>query len=59
MFGILGKYTVKFGKDPIVLLGLILHFITYLLVYYNLPGESIIKDVSRNDSHGILFSPSK
>ena len=58
MFGILGKYTNKFGKDPIVLLGFLVHCAAFLLIYYNLPANSITENVT---SHiwGVLFNPSK
>ena len=57
LFGILGKYTNKFGKDPVVLLGMLVHFTTYLLIYYNLPANSIADNSS--DSGGALFDHSK
>ena len=59
LFGILGKYTNRFGKDPIVLLGLLVHFATFLLIYYNLPVESILHKVSADLSLGQVFKPSK
>ena len=59
MFGILGKYTNRMGKDPVVLFGMLLHFVVYLLVYYNLPTESSINRVSPDQSFGALFNPSK
>ena len=57
MFGILGHYTNHWGRDPIVLLGMITHFITFLLVFYNLPDAAIHGKVT--DPSGYLFSPSK
>ena len=59
LFGILGKYTNRLGKDPVVLLGMLLHFVVYLLVFYNLPTQSSISRVLPEDSFGVLFNPSK
>ncbi len=59
MFGIFGSYTNRWGKDPVVLLGMLVHFAVYLLVFYNLPEESSIKFVHSQYSFGALFNPSK
>ena len=59
LFGIFGKYTNRFGKDPIVLLGLLVHFATFLLVFYNFPVLAVFENVSPGLSRGNLFSPSK
>lgn len=59
LFGIFGKYTNRFGKDPIVLLGLLVHFVTFLLIYYNLPVESALQKVPLHQSVGLVFKPSK
>ena len=59
LFGIFGKYTNRFGKDPIVLLGLLVHFSTFLLIYYNLPVESTLHKVPADLSLGQIFNPSK
>ncbi|XP_792285.2 UNC93-like protein MFSD11 [Strongylocentrotus purpuratus] len=45
LFGILGKKTIKFGRDPIVLLGYVVHMICFYLIYINLPAESPINPV--------------
>ena len=42
-----------------MLLGLLVHYATFLLVYYNMPALSIADSVSKEDSFGILFDPSK
>ena len=59
LFGIFGKYTNRFGKDPIVLLGLLVHFSTFLLIYYNLPVEATLHKVPAYLSFGQIFNPSK
>ena len=43
MFGIFGKKTNKYGRDPIVLFGFILHLITYFLIFLNVPDEAPLK----------------
>lgn len=58
LFGIFGKYTNRFGRDPVVLLGMLLHFVAFLLCYYNLPNDAINNDVSIASSFGTLFNPS-
>lgn len=42
VFGLFGKKTNKFGRDPIVLLGYIIHMITFFLIFLNLPASSPI-----------------
>lgn len=59
LFGIFGKYTNRFGKDPIVLLGLLVHFATFLLVFYNFPIQAVFENVPQEQSRGHLFNPSK
>ena len=43
VFGIFGKKTNKYGRDPIVLFGFILHLITYYLIFLNVPDEAPLK----------------
>ena len=59
LFGIFGKYTNRFGKDPIVLLGLFVHLATFLLVFYNIPVQAVFENVPESQSRGYLFNPSK
>ena len=54
MFGIFGKRITDRGRDSVVLLGMLVHFVTFFLTLLNLP------DKSPNDaSHdmGYLFHP--
>lgn len=47
LFGIFGKRITDKGRDSIVLLGMLVHFVTFFLILLNLP------DVSPNSaSHG-------
>lgn len=57
IFGILGYYTNRWGRDPVVLLGMITHFITFLLIFYNFPDASIHGKVTH--AYGQLFNPSQ
>ncbi|KAK8743641.1 hypothetical protein OTU49_001181 [Cherax quadricarinatus] len=40
VFGIFGSKTVKYGRDPIVLLGYLIHMVCFFLIFMNLPTES-------------------
>ncbi|XP_035210006.1 UNC93-like protein MFSD11 [Stegodyphus dumicola] len=42
IFGILGKKTNKYGRDPVVLLGFLCHIVTFYLIYINLPSDSTL-----------------
>uniref|UniRef100_A0A2L2Y784 UNC93-like protein MFSD11 n=1 Tax=Parasteatoda tepidariorum TaxID=114398 RepID=A0A2L2Y784_PARTP len=44
LFGILGKKTNKFGRDPVILLGFIVHVLTFFAIYINLPAKSPFLD---------------
>ena len=43
MFGLFGKRTNKYGRDPIVLLGFIFHMASYYLIFINIPSETPLK----------------
>jgi len=42
LFGILGSRTNKYGRDPIVFLGFIIHMVTFYLIYLNIPEHAPI-----------------
>lgn len=44
MFGILGAKTTKWGRDPIVIGGFIIHVVSYFLIFLNLPNNSPFGD---------------
>lgn len=46
VFGIFGSKTVKFGRDPIVLLGFIVHILCYFLIFLNLPTNSPLSNTN-------------
>jgi MFS family permease len=56
VFGIFGNYTNRWGRDPVVLLGMLTHLMSYLLIFYNLPNAAIHGKVS--GVHGQLLNPS-
>ncbi|KAA0203254.1 hypothetical protein HAZT_HAZT006872, partial [Hyalella azteca] len=43
-FGIFGSKTIKFGRDPIVLLGFLIHMACFYLIFLNLPKDSPLGD---------------
>lgn len=43
-FGLLGKKTIRFGRDPIVIMGFIVHIAAFLLAYMNLPESAPLGD---------------
>lgn len=39
-FGLMGKRTNKYGRDPIVLLGYLAHMVAFFLIFMNIPNGS-------------------
>ncbi|XP_044269343.1 UNC93-like protein MFSD11 [Tribolium madens] len=54
-FGILGSKTIKWGRDPIVIAGFIVHVISFFLIFLNLPNNSPFSDTT--DGAIITSSP--
>lgn len=44
LFGILGEKTVKWGRDPIVMVGFLIHVLSYFLIFLNLPDSAPFTD---------------
>ncbi|XP_067617752.1 UNC93-like protein MFSD11 isoform X2 [Eurosta solidaginis] len=44
LFGILGKKTTRFGRDPIVITGYVIHMMAFFLIFLNLPDNAPFKD---------------
>jgi hypothetical protein len=46
-FGLLGARTsTKLGRDPIVILGFIIHIVSFFLIFLNLPNAANLGDTS-------------
>ncbi|PAV86170.1 hypothetical protein WR25_01110 isoform B [Diploscapter pachys] len=54
IFGILGDYTRRIGREKIVLLGAIVHLACFVLSYMNFPSRASIE---KTDSSGHLWTP--
>ncbi|KAB1265549.1 UNC93-like protein MFSD11 [Camelus dromedarius] len=57
LFGLLSKNN-RFGRNPVVLLGILVHFIAFYLVFLNMPGDAPIAPVEGTDSSAYI-TPSK
>lgn len=44
VFGLLGKRTSKWGRDPIVIIGFIIHIISFFLIFMNIPDAAPFGD---------------
>lgn len=46
-FGLLGtRITTKLGRDPIVILGFIIHLVAFFLIFLNLPNVANLGDTT-------------
>ena len=41
LFGFMGHWTLKHGRDPIVILGFILSMVSYFFIFVNIPMNAI------------------
>ncbi|XP_060064212.1 UNC93-like protein MFSD11 [Ylistrum balloti] len=57
MFGLFGKRTNKYGRDPIVVLGYVLHMVCFFLIFINMPSDSTFNHTS-SESAATYLSPS-
>jgi hypothetical protein len=46
LFGILGKKTIKYGRDPVILLAAFTHLLAFFLIFINLPNKSVFGQTS-------------
>ncbi|KAL0278554.1 UNVERIFIED_CONTAM: hypothetical protein PYX00_000347 [Menopon gallinae] len=44
LFSILGAKTVRWGRDPIVIIGFVIHVLSFFLIFINLPNQSPIDE---------------
>jgi MFS family permease len=46
LFGLLGNKTVKHGRNPVILLGLISHIVVFFLIFLNIPERAPLEETS-------------
>ena len=46
LFGIFGKLTNKYGRDPVVLIGFLVHMVTFYLIFLNVPNDAPLNTTS-------------
>ena len=57
IFAIFGKRSNKFGREPIVLFGMLVHWICFLLIFLNLPDISPVQAVEIADDYNVFSKP--
>uniref|UniRef100_A0A8C6S1F6 UNC93-like protein MFSD11 n=1 Tax=Nannospalax galili TaxID=1026970 RepID=A0A8C6S1F6_NANGA len=57
LFGLLSKNN-RFGRNPVVLLGILVHLVAFYLIFLNMPGDAPIAPVEGTDSSSYI-RPSK
>ncbi|XP_005100171.2 UNC93-like protein MFSD11 [Aplysia californica] len=55
LFGLAGKRTNVYGRDPIIMLGYVAHMTAFYLIFLNLPDNSPIED----SLHSTYITPNK
>ncbi|XP_046937266.1 UNC93-like protein MFSD11 isoform X2 [Lynx rufus] len=55
LFGLLSKNN-RFGRNPVVLLGILVHFMAFYLIFLNMPGDAPIAPVEGTDSTAYIRS---
>lgn len=49
IFGLLSK-NHRFGRNPVVMLGIVVHFIAFYLIFYNMPNDAPLASMRGTDS---------
>lgn len=44
IFGIFGTKTIKWGRDPIVLIGYLVHMVAFFMIFLNFKADSTLTD---------------
>ncbi|NXC68791.1 MFS11 protein, partial [Anhinga anhinga] len=57
IFGLLSKNN-RFGRNPVVVLGIIIHFIAFYLIFFNMPNDAPIAPMEGTDDAAYMI-PSK
>ncbi|NXF60106.1 MFS11 protein, partial [Ciccaba nigrolineata] len=57
LFGLLSKNN-RFGRNPVVMLGVIVHFIAFYLIFFNMPNDAPIAPMEGTDDVAYMI-PSK
>nr|XP_010300725.1 PREDICTED: UNC93-like protein MFSD11 isoform X1 [Balearica regulorum gibbericeps] len=57
IFGLLSKNN-RFGRNPIVMLGIVVHFIAFYLIFFNMPNDAPIAPMEGTDDVAYMM-PSK
>ncbi|XP_034960459.1 UNC93-like protein MFSD11 [Zootoca vivipara] len=57
IFGLLSKNS-RFGRNPVVMLGIVVHFAAFYLIFYNMPNDAPIASIHGTDSIAFM-EPSK
>ncbi|NWJ09033.1 MFS11 protein, partial [Crypturellus undulatus] len=57
IFGLVSKKN-RFGRNPVVLLGMIVHFIAFYLIFFNIPNDAPIAPMEGTDAIAYMI-PSK
>ncbi|KAM9222278.1 UNC93-like protein MFSD11 isoform 2-T2 [Leptosomus discolor] len=57
LFGLLSKNN-RFGRNPVVMLGIVVHFVAFYLIFFNMPNDAPIAPMEGTD-HVAYMIPSK
>ncbi|XP_075296700.1 UNC93-like protein MFSD11 isoform X1 [Opisthocomus hoazin] len=57
IFGLLSKKS-RFGRNPVVMLGIVVHFVAFYLIFFNMPNDAPIAPMEGTDAVAYMI-PSK